>query len=253
MPSAHLMHATTPDSAERDNIMPVFSRWLGSWQISVQRRVLSAEELSEVYDREAGSWDSTIQQFGFPTAYEAMLQHAIPSKVLAPSSGEPLRVLDAGIGSGGLSKALANVCSAPLQLSGCDISTGMLEAAEQSLRQLGLSAELIQNDVQALPYATGQFDIVMAAHVLEHLVDPHRALSEMVRVLKPGGILIACLTRRSSLGAYVQWKWRTHNVSNDQARSWLAKHKLEAVRCISFEGVRCRKLSVACVGRKPLT
>ena len=94
--------------------------------------------------------------------------------------------------------------------------------------------------------------LVMMAHVLEHLVDPGAALNEMVRVLKPGGLLITCLTRRSPLGMLVHLKWRTHRVTPAQAESWLTESGLDSARCLSFDDrVFCRQLSVACVGRKP--
>jgi ubiquinone/menaquinone biosynthesis C-methylase UbiE len=61
------------------------------------------------------------------------------------------------------------------------------------------SLELSHGDVRELPYGNGVFDLVMTAHVLEHLVDPSVALNEMVRALKPGGLLVACVGRKPYL------------------------------------------------------
>ncbi len=45
-------------------------------------------------------------------------------------------------------------------------------------------------DAHAMPFADGEFEIVLCTEVLEHLHDPARAISEMHRVLAPGGLLI---------------------------------------------------------------
>lgn len=239
-----------PGSFQGETI-PVFDRWFGSWQVSVQRRALSAPELTQAYDRAADGWSRTIDRLGFPDAYEAMLRRALPDEAL-DTGGAPRRVLDCGVGTGALSLALARVLPDPFKLDGIDLSPGMLEQAGHRLGDAGIDTSLRQGDVHALPYEDGAFDLVMAAHVLEHLVDPGRALDEMVRVLKPGGLLIACLTRRSSLGMYIHLKWRTHRVTPREAERWLCDSGLENAHCIPFEGhSRCRRLSLACVGRKP--
>jgi demethylmenaquinone methyltransferase/2-methoxy-6-polyprenyl-1,4-benzoquinol methylase len=76
----------------------------------------------------------------------------------------------------------------------------------------------------------------------------------MVRVLKPGGILIACFTRRSALGMFVHLKWRTHGVTPTRAESWLLESGLENTQCLSFdERALCQRMSVVCIGRKPLS
>ena len=125
-------------------------------------------------------------------------------------------------------------------------------SSAQLARFYDLAAPGWSRTLDRLGYGNGVFDLVMTAHVLEHFVDPSVALSEMVRVLKPGGLHIACLTRRSSLGMYVHLKWRTHRVTPAQAESWLLESGLENARCQSFDHhAFSRHLSVVCVGRKP--
>ncbi len=240
-----------PSTARFDEeTIPVFTRWFGSWRLSLQRRALSPSQLSRCYDLAAPGWCRTLERFGFPYAYEALLRRILsddePGVRVAPR-----RVLDCGVGTGALSCALARVSPGPLELDGIDISPRMLERAGSRLRDAGLTATLRQGDVRALPYDDGVFDLVMSAHVLEHLVDPGVALGEMVRVLKPGGLLVACLTRRSTLGMYVHLRWRTHRVTPGEAEAWLRDAGLGSARRLSFGGRGlCRQLSVACVGRK---
>ncbi len=156
------------------------------------------------------------------------------------------------MGTGALACAFARASPAPFTLDAVDLSAQMLERAGRNLRAAGVESSLRRADVRDLPYADGVFDLVLTGHVLEHLGDPRRALDEMTRVLKPGGLLVACLTRRSPLGAWVQLRWRTHRVTPAQAEGWLRASGLEGARCVSLEdhGV-FRQLSVACVGRKP--
>ena len=241
-----------PGAPYDDQTIPVFSRWFGSWRLSLQRRALDAGQLTHRYDRAAPGWHRTLDRLGVPDAYETLLRSVLAEDAAGMNPAD-LRVLDCGVGTGAMSCALARVLPTPFRLDAIDISPRMLERAGGRLRHAGLDASLRQGDVRALPYDAGVFDLVMTGHVLEHLADPGLALSEMVRVLRPGGMLIACLTRRSPLGAYVQLKWRTHRVTPAQAESWLSESGLEDVRCRPFDRRSiCRRLSIACVGTKPL-
>lgn len=233
-----------------EETIPVFARWFGSWRISLQRRALSARQLTRFYDLAAPGWNRKLDRLGFPVVYETLLRKVLSEE--APGfTGAQLRGLDCGVGTGALSYALARVLPMPLRLDAIDISPRMLERAGHHLRDLNVSLRL--GDVRELPYDSGVFDLVMSGHVLEHFVDPSIALDEMVRVLKPGGRLIVCLTRRSPLGMVVHLKWRTHRVTPTQAENWLRECGLDHVNCRSFnQRPICRQLSLACVGRKPL-
>lgn len=50
----------------------------------------------------------------------------------------------------------------------------------------------VQGSVLALPFADGTFDVVVSSDVIEHTEQPFKAVDELIRVLKPGGLL--CLT-----------------------------------------------------------
>ncbi|MGV9674704.1 class I SAM-dependent methyltransferase [Nocardia sp. NPDC003482] len=56
-------------------------------------------------------------------------------------------------------------------------------------------AETVQGDALALPFEDGEFDVVIASEILEHIPDDDRAVAELVRVLKPGGALAVTVPR----------------------------------------------------------
>ncbi len=68
-----------------------------------------------------------------------------------------------------------------------DFSVGMLEQAQQNLSDHATRFRFEIVDAQAIPFEANTFDAVIANHMLYHVPDRSRALSEMRRVLQPGG------------------------------------------------------------------
>jgi len=60
---------------------------------------------------------------------------------------------------------------------------------------LGAEADVKQGDALDLPFPDGEFDRIVAAEVLEHIPDDERAISELVRVLRPGGTIAVTVPR----------------------------------------------------------
>jgi SAM-dependent methyltransferase len=101
----------------------------------------------------------------------------------AIAAGRPRRVLEVGPGPGELSARIAAELGA--QVVAVDVSERMVELA----RERGVDARV--GDVQALPFEDGSFDLVVAAWMLYHVPDLDLGLAEIVRVLEPGGRLVA--------------------------------------------------------------
>jgi methionine biosynthesis protein MetW len=93
-------------------------------------------------------------------------------------------VLDVGCGDGQTSGKWLSENGR--QYVGVDISANAVDEARQS----GLEAIKIE-DASVLPFDADSFDVVVCVEVLEHLFDPQRAIKNISRVLKPGGIFIA--------------------------------------------------------------
>lgn len=206
---------------ERNDTIPMTSRRIGSWQVSISRCVLPPGQLASRYDVLAADWERTAQRYQLETAYQLPLSASGAPDLLADISGEA-QVLDCGVGSGSLSMALRRLLTDErVDWYGIDTSSEMMNTAEAVTRRAGMTISLEQANVLSIPHADASFDMVMAAHVLEHLPHPDRALKEMVRVLKPGGRLFICMTRRSVFGTLIQMRWRTWAVTESQGMAWL--------------------------------
>lgn len=107
---------------------------------------------------------------------------------LAPSPG--LEWIDVGCGNGAFTELLATR-TAPAKIQGIDPSEAQLAFA-RSRHKAGL-AQFRQGDAMALPFADNSFDAAAMALVLFFVPDPARGVSEMIRVVRPGGIVAAYL------------------------------------------------------------
>lgn len=247
---SHNLRSTMSDSMYA-GIIPVWAGSLGSWNFSIGRRAFAANELEGHYDKASASWHTTISNLGFEPAYAGLVDQALPEITMIGHTG-PLKVLDAGIGTGAFAAAFAARCPSELELTGVDVSNEMLRQAERHLLDRNLAAQLLQGDVNNLPFPDDSFDVILAAHVIEHMAKPERTLAELFRALKPGGILIACITKRSSAGTYIQLKWRTHRVDAQTAVDWFQHCGFCNVRTIEFaQSGAALRLSNAYLGNKP--
>jgi SAM-dependent methyltransferase len=94
------------------------------------------------------------------------------------------RFLEAGCGTAANALNLARLGVA---VAGVDLSLEGLERARAAFAERGLVGEFVEGDVRDLPFAEASFDFVYAGGVVEHFAETDRAVTEMVRVLRPGG------------------------------------------------------------------
>lgn len=101
------------------------------------------------------------------------------------------QVLEVGAGSARMWRAVADRVPSGWHLTLTDRSPGMASEAGAALDELGRTADVGVADATALPFADGTFDLAFANHMLYHVPEPARAASELRRVLRPGGRLVA--------------------------------------------------------------
>jgi ubiquinone/menaquinone biosynthesis C-methylase UbiE len=96
-------------------------------------------------------------------------------------------VIELGCGNGALWWEKRERVPSGWRLTLTDLSPGMVAEARERLRELPQVVAVQTADIQALAFADGAFDAAMANHMLYHVLDVARALSEAQRVLRPGG------------------------------------------------------------------
>lgn len=103
-----------------------------------------------------------------------------------------VRVADLATGTGDLLIATLRRRPDITRAAGLDISERMLSRCRQKLHEGGLGdrVELLHADVSATPFPAGEFDAVTMAFGLRNTSDPQATLSEIHRILKPGGVAL---------------------------------------------------------------
>jgi ubiquinone/menaquinone biosynthesis C-methylase UbiE len=223
----------------------------GTWRVSIARVPPSDLDLTRAYDRASARWSSISTILGYSQAYRELFAQLQRDGWLAQSASAAW-VLDCGTGTGILIRALPLDLARSLRIHAVDRSPGMLARGAIELGRPGSAVQFHCADVRQLPFRRGGFDVVMSAHMLEHLSEPLDGLREMIRVLRPGGTLLLVTTRPSVPEAVLRltWRYRTFN------RGWL----LHALTTCGLTRSRCyqvgrrsriaRWLSLAYVGRE---
>ncbi|MSO54348.1 MAG: class I SAM-dependent methyltransferase [Rhodospirillales bacterium] len=113
---------------------------------------------------------------------------------LLRSIGYNKRVVECGCGTGQLSHFLQLNHN---QVLGVDMSIGSLKLAmEHKRRNRLLRSNFVQMNLFDLAIKSGSFDVAITQGVLHHTFDPKRAFTEVVRTVKPGGIVVVGLYNR---------------------------------------------------------
>ena len=142
-----------------------------------------------VNERQQGTPDYTM---GFSDEMlKALLRFSAKTHAayLLPYLRPGLRVLDFGCGPGTISVGLAKAVE-PGELHGVDMEESQISLSRHFAQQGGHdNATFHVGDVTALPFPDGFFDVAHCHDVLMHVPDTHAVLTEVKRVLKPGGII----------------------------------------------------------------
>jgi len=156
------------------------------WQLIIaEGTYLGPRVVVLLYDW-AASFYERIKQFD--PAYEQWYL-GLPLAQALEEVPAPL-VLDVGTGTGRLPRALLFQPRFRGRVVGLDLSRKMLSEGAPFLERYTGRADLIWQDARNLPFDDDTFDAVTCLEVVEFTPDPLQLLEELVRVLRPGGILL---------------------------------------------------------------
>jgi len=104
---------------------------------------------------------------------------------------QPKYILDVATGTGDVA-ILAEKMLHPVKITGIDISEGMLNIGRKKIENFGLKnkVELLTGDSETMNFADNSFDAVTVAFGVRNFQNLEKGLTEMLRVLKPGGKLV---------------------------------------------------------------
>ena len=123
------------------------------------------------------------------TAFMAARSFGSHGEFIRPYIEPGMKVLDCGCGPGAISAGLAEAVGPSGHVTGIDFAESQIQVAKgRATENLSFQA----GSVYKLPFQDNAFDLVFSHALFEHLADPIRGVSEIRRVLRPGGFAGLC-------------------------------------------------------------
>lgn len=148
----------------------------------------------------AAAYAASYDGWGPSARYFRSRLYAVDEALSACRGG---RLLDVGCGPGMFVRHLLDTRRGDFHVTACDRSKAMVDAVSG---RVGADdgVDLVVASVEEMPFPDGDFDVVVAMGVLEY-ADMERGLSEVARVIRPGGVLV--VTMLNPLSPYRMFEW----------------------------------------------
>jgi ubiquinone/menaquinone biosynthesis C-methylase UbiE len=160
------------------------------------------KQATREFSRWSAGYDRSILQWLlFGPAHRAII-----ARIRARSGARPEAILDVGCGTG-VFAARIRAARPRATVWGVDLVAPMLAGGRARWRSLRGHAAPVQGDSERLPFPAGAFDVVTCSNSFHHYPHQDRAVAEMHRVLKPGGLLLLVDGDRDS-----PWGWLVYDV-----------------------------------------
>lgn len=197
------------------------------------------------HDEDFDEFEAVVERFYreplYPMLEHAMFLHPVGlerlhqvSKLL-PQAAE--RIADVAVGPAAVFRRVLESVEGWTEARAFDVAASCVRYAQgvlERFRAPGRTVTVEEADARALPAPDGQFDLVIATEVIEHVPDPERLVGELARVLAPGGRLIASVPLDLPWGPHLAC-FRTV----DEARAlFSAPLRIDAEATVPFAGAR---------------
>ncbi len=159
-------------------------------------------------------------------------------------------VLEIGCGNGFQTALLASISNSvtatDLESSSMETHSPGLEVARSVLRKLNVSnAKVLPADATQLPFENESFDLVYSSHMLEHVPDRKKAVAEMYRVLRKGGLLLCVVPTRTDKVYAFPWHYASlvKSAFGKLSRLFSGNNKTSSDTGSQYKGESTKKLS----------
>ena len=114
---------------------------------------------------------------------------------------QPLKIVEFGCGYGRFASMLLPLVSSGSSYAGFDSAAALVSKGKEIFAGSPYATSFVRGDVHHAPLRDAHFDVTIAHLVIMHSPDPQRVLREMIRVTRPGGMLITCDANRNGNNA----------------------------------------------------
>jgi demethylmenaquinone methyltransferase/2-methoxy-6-polyprenyl-1,4-benzoquinol methylase len=143
------------------------------------------EQVTQMFDAISGTYDglNRVISLGIDVKWRKNVVALIREK-------QPKTILDIATGTGDLALLMADTTAE--KIIGLDLSVGMLRVGEDKIKAKNLSEkiEMVVGDSENIPYADHYFDAITVSFGIRNFETLEKGLSEIYRVLKPGGLFV---------------------------------------------------------------
>lgn len=143
------------------------------------------EQVTQMFDNISDTYDglNRVISLGIDVKWRKKVVALIREK-------QPTTILDIATGTGDLALLMADTSAQ--KIIGLDLSVGMLRVGEDKIKAKNLSEkiEMVVGDSENIPYADNYFDAITVSFGIRNFETLEKGLSEIYRVLKPGGLFV---------------------------------------------------------------
>lgn len=143
------------------------------------------EQVAQMFDTISGNYDNLnrVISFGSDIKWRKKVIKIV-------SEQQPKTILDIATGTGDLAIMMASL--KPNSIIGLDISAGMLDVGRKKISKKSLDAtiDMVLGDSENMPFDDNSFDAITVAFGIRNFENLEKGLTEILRVLKPGGVFV---------------------------------------------------------------